>query len=417
MKGKFFAVLLAACMLLPVLTACGSGQEPDVPPVSENGQTQQQQQQDAEQQQDDGFAASVSGRVEDPEGLLTEEQKQIMIRLLNDWYTDIALFDEPQLDSLFADEKDAAMHEASIRTLTAIRQQALTDLRMKDVDYVLTGTKAEPHEDADALPGQIHVEADETTVMHFAATPDVDSKMYDVPHIFELVPAEDGQGWLIQHHEADDNPYFSLTYREGTTADARLPQLLRAIERRQLQRQETVQVTLESDHAYDRQAAEAYMRQYDHQRSGAWYAYDDVGGNCMNFGSQVLLAGGIPMDDKGSNKWYWYGQNTLDLSWINVGKFYSYARDNRGYGLVADTEANYYTGDVGDILILGQDGGHNHTTVISGIVRDAAGQTVDYLLCSNTTNYTDFPAGAYYYTSHRLIKIYGWNDVHVDISA
>ncbi len=99
---------------------------------------QQQQQQDAEQQQDDGFAASVSGRVEDPEGLLTEEQKQLMIRLLNDWYTDIALFDEPQLDSLFADEKDAAMHEASIRTLTAIRQQALTDLRMKDVDYVLT---------------------------------------------------------------------------------------------------------------------------------------------------------------------------------------------------------------------------------------------------------------------------------------
>ena len=155
MKGKFFAVLLAACMLLPVLTACGSGQEPDVPPVSENGQTQQQQQQDAEQQQDDGFAASVSGRVEDPEGLLTEEQKQLMIRLLNDWYTDIALFDEPQLDSLFADEKDAAMHEASIRTLTAIRQQALTDLRMKDVDYVLTVTKAEPHEDADAFE-QLH---------------------------------------------------------------------------------------------------------------------------------------------------------------------------------------------------------------------------------------------------------------------
>ena len=65
----------------------------------------------------------------------------------------------------------------------------------------------------------------------------------------------------------------------------------------------------------------------------------------------------------------------------------------------------------GDILILGPDGGHNHTTVISGIVRDASGQTVDYLLCSNTTNYTDFPAGAYYYTSQRLIKIYGWNDM------
>ena len=412
MKGKFFAVLLAACMLLPVLTACGSGQEPDVPPVSENGQTQQQQQQDTEQQQDDGFAASVSGRVEDPEGLLTEEQKQLMIRLLNDWYTDIALFDEPQLDSLFADEKDAAMHEASIRTLTAIRQQALTDLRMKDVDYVLTVTKAEPHEDADALPGQIHVEADETTVMHFAATPDVDSKMYDVPHIFELVPAEDGQGWLIQHHEADDNPYFSLTYREGTTADARLPQLLRAIERRQLQRQETVQVTLESDHVYDRQAAEAYMRQYDHQRSDAWYAYDDVGGNCMNFGSQVLLAGGIPMDTDGGYEtgWYWFGQHSATLPWVNVGWFLEYAAAEREHGLAAVVNAPYFSGETGDIITMGVDEPANHTTVILDVIRDENGLPIDYLLCSNTADLRNFPASAYYYTNRQLTKIIGWNE-------
>ena len=402
MKRKLFALLLAFCMLLPMLTACG-GAQPEVKPQESDRSRQQTP-------PDERFFTSVSGRVEDPDGLLTEEQKQLMIRLLNDWYTDIALFDEPQMDALFTDEKDAAMHEASIRTLTAIRQQALTDLRMKDVDYTLTVARAEPSAEEDAAEGQIHIEADETTVMHFAATPDVDSRMYDVPHIFELVPSDDG-GWLIKHHEADDNPFFSLTYEEGTAADAQLPQLLRAIERRQLQRQETVRVTLTCDHPYDRAAAEQYMRQYDHQRNDRWHAYDDVGGNCMNFGSQVLLAGGIPMDEEGGSKWFWRGQNDLDLSWINVGRFYSYARENRGYGLAADTEANYYTGEVGDILILGPDGGHNHTTVISGIVRNEAGETVDYLLCSNTTNYTDFPAGAYYYTSQRLVKIYGWNDM------
>ncbi len=406
MTKRVLALLLAACMLLPVLTACGGERQSEsTPQVS--GQDQPQT------PKDDGFSTSVDGRVEDAEGLVTEEQKQLMARLMTGWYTDIALFDEPQLGGLFADEKDAAMHEASIRTLTAIRQQALTDLRMRDVSYVLTVTKAEPSAEEDAVEGQVHIEADETTVMHFAATPDVDSKMYDVPHIFELVPSDDG-GWLIKHHEADDNPYFSLTYEDGAAVDGRLQQLLRAIERRQLQRQETVQVTLTCDHPYDRAAAERYMRQYDHQRNDRWYAYDDVGGNCMNFGSQVLLAGGIPMDEEGGSKWFWRGQNDLDLSWINVGRFYSYARENRGYGLVADTEANYYTGGVGDILILGPDGGHNHTTVISGIVRNELGETVDYLLCSNTTNYTDFPAGAYYYTSHRLIKIYGWNDMPVE---
>lgn len=409
MKRKLLPLLLMLCMLL---TACG--QKP-TDPMQTDGQPQPGQGQQAQDQTppDDGFSTSVGGRVEDPEGLVTEEQKQMMTRLLTDWYTDIALFDQPQLGGLFADEKDAAMHEASIRTLTAIRQQALTDLRMQDVNYVLTVTKAEPSIEEDAAEGQVHIEADETTVMHFAATPDVDSKMYDVPHIFELVPSDDG-GWLIKHHEADDNPYFSLTYEDGAAVDGRLQQLLRAIERRQLQRQETVQVTLTCDHPYDRAAAERYMRQYDHQRNDRWYAYDDVGGNCMNFGSQVLLVGGIPMDEEGGSKWFWRGQNDLDLSWINVGRFYSYARENRGYGLVADTEANYYTGGVGDILILGPDGGHNHTTVISGIVRNELGETVDYLLCSNTTNYTDFPAGAYYYTSHRLIKIYGWNDMPVE---
>ena len=407
MTKRVLALLLAACMLLPALTACGGDKQPENNTPQVSGQDQPQT------PENDGFSTSVGGRVEDTEGLVTEEQKQLMTRLLTDWYTDLALFDEPQLGGLFADEKDAAMHEASISTLTAIRQQALTDLRMRDVNYVLTVTKAEPSIEEDAAEGQVHIEADETTVMHFAATPDVDSKMYDVPHIFELVPTEDG-GWLIRHHEADDNPYFSLTYEEGAAVDGRLQQLLRAIERRSLQRQETVQVTLTCDHPYDRAAAEQYMRQYDHQRNDRWYAYDDVGGNCMNFGSQVLLAGGIPMDEEGGSKWFWRGQNDLDLSWINVGRFYSYARENRGYGLVADTEANYYTGGVGDILILGPDGGHNHTTVISGIVRNELGETMDYLLCSNTTNYTDFPAGAYYYTSHRLIKIYGWNDMPVE---
>ena len=404
MRRKLLALLLALCMVLPVLSGCG-GQPSDVPP-SQSSQTQQQE---PTTQPNEGFVASVGGSVEDPEGLATEEQKALMSDLLIRWYRDLALFEEPQMAELFADEKDAAMHAASIRTLNAIRQQALTDLRMKDVDFVLTVTKAEPSTEEDAVEGQVHIEASESAVMHFAATPEVDSKLYDVPHIFELVPGENG-GWLIKHHEADDNPYFSLTYEEGTATDGRLQQLLRAIERRQLQRQETVQVTLTCDHPYDRAAAEQYMRQYDHQRNDRWYAYDDVGGNCMNFGSQVLLAGGIPMDEEGGSKWYWHGQNTLDLSWINVGRFYSYARENRGYGLVADTEANYYTGQVGDILILGPDGGHNHTTVISGIVRNEAGETVDYLLCSNTTNYTDFPAGAYYYTSHRLVKIYGWNE-------
>ena len=47
---------------------------------------------------------------------------------------------------------------------------------------------------------------------------------------------------------------------------------------------------------------------------------------------------------------------------------------------------------------------------ISGIIRDEAGQTVDYLLCSNTANLRNYPASAYYYANRQLTKILGWND-------
>ena len=406
MRRKLLALLLAACMVLPGLSGCG-GQPSDVPP-SQSGQTQQQE--EPQTPLDDGFTTAVGGRVEDPEGLAAEEQKTLMNRLLTEWYTDIALFDEPQMANLFADEKDAAMHEASIRTLNAIRQQALTDLRMQDVDVVLTVTKAEPSTEEDAVEGQIHIEASETAVMHFAATPDVDSKLYDVPHIFELVPAENG-GWLIRHHEADDNPYFSLTYEEGAAVDGRLQQLLRAIERRQLQRQETVQVTLTCDHPYDRAAAEQYMRQYDHQRNDRWYAYDDVGGNCMNFGSQVLSAGGIPPVSGGyETGWYYFSSSDVTLPWVNVGGFLDLAASHTGSGLVAAADAPYFTGEVGDIITMGVEEPRNHTTVICGILTDDAGQTVDYLLCSNTANLRNYPASAYYYANRQLTKILGWND-------
>ena len=333
---------------------------------------------------------------------LSEAHVDLMHAFMHLWYQPLSRFAEPDLDELFTKEEDALRHEAALRTLIAIRQNALTDLRMPYVDYTLTVTDVEDED------GYLRVEATETTTMRFAATPDTDSVLYDLPHIF--IFDSRGESLKLYHHEADDNPYFSFTYEEGSGYDAAFHRILRAITRRHLLREETDTVTLTADHPYDRDAAYAYLMAYCAERNPAWYAYDDVGGNCMNFGSQVLLAGGIPMDEEGDEEWYWDGQNDLDLSWINVGNFYDYCRKNEGFGLVADTEASYYTGEVGDVLIVGFNGDHRHTTIISHVVTDEAGNTVDYLISCNTTNYKDFPASAYYYTFHRLIKIYGWNE-------
>ena len=346
------------------------------------------------------FSATVTGQVELGEFTLSADHLALMEDFMSAWYTPLAEFGRPDFTRLFTKEEDADSHADALRTLIAIRQAALTDLRMNSVDYVLTVTEVEEEE------GYLRVEADETAVMRFVATPDTDSILYDMPHIFIF----DSRSLTLYHHEGDDNPYFSYTRAEDSDYDAELQRILRPIERRHLLRGEQTTVTLDCDHPYDRAAAEEYLRTYCSRRNPRWHAYDAVGGNCMNFGSQVLLAGGIPEDERGDAEWYWDGQNDLDLSWINVGSFYNYARNNEGYGLVADTEAGYYTGEVGDVLIVGFNGDHRHTTIISNVVKDRDGNTVDYLISCNTTNYEDFPAAAYYYTFHRLIKIYGWNE-------
>ena len=347
------------------------------------------------------FHTELTGVVNTGDFALSPEHLALMEQFMSAWYTPLAEFGTVDFGELFTKAEDADSHADALRTLIAIRKAALTDLRMESVSYTLTITDVEKQSD-----GHLRVEADETAVMRFAATPDTDSVLYDLPHIFIF----DNDAPAIAHHEADDNPYFSYNRGEDTDYDAEIQRILRSIQRRQMLRGETAEVSFDCDHPYDRAAAESYMREYCSHRNDRWYAYDAVGGNCMNFGSQVLLAGGIPMVEGGDNRWYWHRQNDLDLSWINVGNFYDYARKNTGFGLVADTEAGYYTGEVGDVLIVGFNGSHNHTTLISDVVYDKNGSVVDYLITCNTTNYEDFPVSAYYYTSHRLVKIYGWNE-------
>ena len=153
------------------------------------------------------------------------------------------------------------------------------------------------------------------------------------------------------------------------------------------------------------------MLTYSAQRNPAYKAYDDLGGNCMNFGSQVLTAGGIPALPGGyRDGWFYNSERSVSLPWVNVGGFLDLAAEHTGSGLVAVVGAPYFTGQVGDIITMGVEEPRHHTTVICGLVADGEGRTVDYLLCSNTANLRNYRASAYYYTNRQLTKILGWND-------
>lgn len=368
----------------------------DTPPVEDDPPAEEDEPID-----DGAFHTKLTGSVVTAGHSVSDARLAVMEQFMTAWYTPLAEFGSPDFGNMFSKEKQSDSHADALRTLIAIRQAALTDLRMNSVDYTLTITDVEALSD-----GRLRIEADETAHMRFAATPSIDSILYDLPHIFIF----DKDAATISHHEADDNPYFSYNRAENSDYDAEFNIIMNSIATRQQTFWDQTVVRWECDHPYDVDSAIAYLYEYCDERNPYWYAYDAVGGNCMNFGSQVLLAGGIPEDERGSAEWYWDGQYDLALSWINVGRFYEYCRDNSGFGLVADTEAGYYTGEIGDVVIVGFDEDHRHTTLISGIVRDGDGNVVDYLITCNTTNYRDFPVSAYYYTFHRLIKIFGWNE-------
>jgi len=264
-----------------------------------------------------------------------------------------------------------------------IRGKALEDLSLTDYNFTLTVKDAQWVTDRLCT-----LTVMEDNQQFFAAFEGMPSEQWTVKHTFEL--AKHDNYWVIKHHTTDDGPYYSSGYDKDIGKDKRLAYLAANI----FQRQAT------------RGAADAAEEPtFDH-------AYDDHGGNCMNFGSQTLLAGGIPNDEVGprDERWYNYGGYMLSVSFINVGYFIDYATANTGHGLVAQVGVNYYTGEVGDILTVGIFNPRSHTTVICDVVKNDAGETVDYLLCSNTANLRNFPAGAYYSTNQQVVHILGWND-------
>lgn len=174
---------------------------------------------------------------------------------------------------------------------------------------------------------------------------------------------------------------------------------------------------------YNREAAVAYARQWvgttSVVRNTEWGVYDVYGGNCNNFASQCLYAGGIPMDIYGYDfqQWKWYDETLNEnsdasgrsSSWSGVDEFYAYVQQNTGYGLVAQTDINIYAAQPGDVIQYEADGEWKHSVLVTEVLTDDNGQPLDLLIASNTTDRIDWPMSAYSYTNVRLIHVLGYN--------
>ena len=351
---------------------------------------------------------------------LSEEQEQLILDYMNLYFASLEDF-EPQeeIAALFSDGEQAALADSAIDFQIGLRQMQDADYTLASWSYSLTLNEITQEED-----GSLHILSRENNIQNFNQNPEIASERYGGYHLFELEQMEGS--WKIRSHMMFDAVYMML-WSEGGGEEAALryaeavPEYLRLAQEQFQEREadrEREPGELQAQYAYDRQAAAAYADRYVDERNDAWPDYAGSGGNCQNFASQVLLAGGIPMDIYGDAVWKWYsdevsnspGAQGRSSSWTGVNQFVEYAEANTGYGLVAETEAPYFSGEPGDLLHMGIDGDWGHTVVIASAVTNGQGEVVDYLVDSNTGNLRNYPANLYGYPEIILTRIGGWNE-------
>ena len=119
---------------------------------------------------------------------------------------------------------------------------------------------------------------------------------------------------------------------------------------------------------YDRKLASVYAQKWALARNPKFYAFDDIGGDCTNYISQCLLAGGGVMDFDKYFGWYYNSQHDRSPSWTSVQYLQKFLLSNSQKGPFA-TIQSLQNLQVGDLIQLKQtQNGFNHTLIISKIL-------------------------------------------------
>lgn len=375
---------------------------------------------------------------------ISSQMNDVISTYFTRYFYALGSFEDLTMDDIFYFDTNyqRGIVNTMIKYQNAIRKDMHIDLSYTDATVGVTYKSITPTEEG------IDIYLVQNDYMNYSFIPDKTSYTSDVEHHFVLREL-DGEYTIVSHSEIssvynlivgrfdeyikENNLTLSTmtaeqinshlaTLNNNLVSEVK-SKLDKVIEQRDLYNSdpELHKTTLTADNPYNVADALEYSYQWvgkaDHVRNPAFTEYDIYGGNCNNYTSQCLLAGGIPMDLTGE-QWKWYGEQINNYggrygrsqSWAACEHFYNYCVKNTGFGLVADVGANLFSGRVGDIIQYVSDGIAVHSVIITEVIYDEEGNVVDYLINSNTTDKIDCPMSLYGYTDFRLIKIIGHNN-------
>ncbi len=156
---------------------------------------------------------------------------------------------------------------------------------------------------------------------------------------------------------------------------------------------------------YDRQKAVEYAHRWAFSRNPMYYDFENIGGDCTNFASQVLFAGAGVQNYTPTFGWYYISAGNRAPAWTGVNELYGFLVNNRGagpQGRVTDLQQI----EPGDIIQLKF--GYYERFDHSPVVVDAGRRTPGTILVAAHTNDSDYrPLSTYRYTELRPIHITG----------
>ena len=157
---------------------------------------------------------------------------------------------------------------------------------------------------------------------------------------------------------------------------------------------------------YERGKAVAYAHKWAFGRNPAYYDFENIGGDCTNFASQCIHAGGGLMNFTPTFGWYYVNASRRAPAWTGVIYLWNFlTRTDGGPGPVGK-ECGFADLQPGDIAQLSFDGvTYQHCPVIVSVGRPGTAETI--LVAAHTEDADNRPLSTYSWEKIRCLHITG----------
>ncbi|AEV67776.1 amidase domain-containing protein [Acetivibrio clariflavus] len=157
---------------------------------------------------------------------------------------------------------------------------------------------------------------------------------------------------------------------------------------------------------YNREKAVEYAAKWAFSRNPQYYNFDKLGGDCTNFVSQVIFAGGGVMNYTPVYGWYYLSAQKRTASWTGVNYLYNFLTSNKGSGPFAE-QVDAKDIKPGDIIQLSFGGApnYNHSLVVVKVGLKSSAENI--YIAAHTEDRFDYPLTNYSWSDIRYLHICG----------